>query len=67
VFSPEVVAGEIIKGIQRRRFSVVPGFDSKFFFTAVGISSAAIFLLVDLVVARTRRNKPPTSTDGEKP
>lgn len=66
VMSAETVAAEIIKSIHRRRFAVIPGFDAKFFFTAVGISSAAIFLIVDRIIARTRRDQALHSSDGEK-
>lgn len=66
VMSAETVAGEIIKGIHRRRFAIIPGFDAKFFTAAVGISSAAIFLLVDRIVARSRRDQARKSSDGEK-
>lgn len=66
VMSAETVANEIIKGIHRRRFAILPGFDAKFFFAAVGISSATIFLLIDWIIARTRRDQARNSSEGEK-
>lgn len=66
VMSAETVADDIIKGIQHHRFKVVPGLDSKLLFSVIGLSSAAVFLIIDVLVSRTQRKQTPPNTNGEK-
>lgn len=50
--SPEDVARDILKGIQRRRMSVTSGFDSKLLLRLVGFLGDGFFLYLDSLLAR---------------
>lgn len=52
VRSPEVVARDILKGIQRRRMSVTTGFDSKLLIRMSGFLGDGFFLYLEYLIAR---------------
>jgi 3-dehydrosphinganine reductase len=52
VRSPEAVARDILKGIQRRRMSVTSGFDSKLLIRIVGLLGDSFFLYLEYLIAR---------------
>lgn len=54
VMSAEAVAGEILKGIQRGRMTVIPGFDSKLLTRLVGLLGDGIFPIIDYLIAHAK-------------
>jgi 3-dehydrosphinganine reductase len=54
VRSTEEVASEILKGIQRHRMSVTPGFDTKLLSRLVGLLGDGIFPIIDYLIAHAK-------------
>jgi 3-dehydrosphinganine reductase len=54
VHSPESVAEEIMKGIARKKFLILPGIDAKFFYWAVKILGNGLFPIFDWMIRRTQ-------------
>ena len=52
VMAPETVAKEAIKGIERGRYIILPGFDSKLLYRVNGIFGEELSFLMDQIVAR---------------
>ncbi|HSB67248.1 MAG TPA: SDR family oxidoreductase [Anaerolineales bacterium] len=52
VMSPEAVAHEAIKGIERGHYLILPGFDSKLLYRANGIFGQELSFLMDQIVAK---------------
>ena len=63
--SAEDVAGEILKGIQRRRMTVIPGLDTRLLSHLVGLLGDWIFPIIDTLIAHARPNPKLSRTDGE--
>jgi 3-dehydrosphinganine reductase len=55
VMSPDVVAKEIIKGIERGKYLILPGFESKIIYILNGISGAGLSFVMDQIVARANK------------
>jgi 3-dehydrosphinganine reductase len=53
--SPEAVAKDIIKAVERRRYIVVPGFDGKMLMLLCGVLGSGAYPIVDYLVAGARR------------
>jgi 3-dehydrosphinganine reductase len=56
VLQPERVSNEILRGIERGRFLVVPGFDSKFLRFANGVAPGAIDWILDGMIRKAQRH-----------
>jgi 3-dehydrosphinganine reductase len=54
--SPEFVAQQIIQGVTRGKYLVIPGFESKLFFVLKRYLGAGFDLGMDALIARARRN-----------
>jgi len=54
VMSAEAVASEILRGIQHRRMTVIPGFDSKLLNRLVGLLGDGIFPIIDYLIAHAK-------------
>ncbi len=52
VMSPEDVARDAIKGIERGRYTILPGFDSKLLYRINGIFGQELSYVMDQIVAR---------------
>lgn len=59
VHSPESVADEIIKGVSRNKFLILPGFDAKLLYWGQKILGNGLFLVFDLLIwwARSKKRK----------
>jgi 3-dehydrosphinganine reductase len=53
--SPEAVAKEIIKAVERRRYIVVPGIDGKALMVLCGVLGSGVYPIVDYLVGSARR------------
>jgi 3-dehydrosphinganine reductase len=58
VHTPEGVAEEIIKGISRKKFLILPGFDAKLLYWAEKILGNSLFPIFDLLIRWTQSRKP---------
>ena len=54
VMSADAVASEILKGIQRRHLTVIPGFDSKLLNSLVRLLGDGIFPIIDYLIAHAK-------------
>ncbi len=52
VMSPEAVARESVKGIERGRYIILPGFDSKFLYRINGLLGEELSYIMDQIIAR---------------
>jgi short-subunit dehydrogenase len=55
VLEPEQVAKAVLRGIERRKFLVVPGFDGQFLRFANGVAPGAIDWMFDGMVRKAQR------------
>lgn len=55
VLSAESVARAILEGIKRRRYIILPGFDSQLTYWLVTLSGSLVYPAMDWLVARARR------------
>lgn len=55
VLSAETVARSILKGIKRRKYIILPGFDSKLTFWLSSLSGTLTYPVMDWLIARARR------------
>lgn len=53
--SPERVAAAVMRGIERRRFHIIPDAQSRFYFRLKGLLPEVFFRIVDSDVAKARR------------
>ena len=56
VMSADMVAGEILAGIKRRRMTVIPGFDTRLLNRLVGLLGDRIFPIIDYLIAHAKPN-----------
>ena len=56
VMSADMVAGEIMVGIKRRRMTVIPGFDTRLLNRLVGLLGDRIFPIIDYLIAHAKPN-----------
>ncbi len=56
--SADQVAQAILKGVARRRFVIVPGLESKFWYLASWLAGPGAYPILDWLVARARRSLP---------
>jgi len=56
VSTPEFVADQIIKGVSRGKYLIIPGFESKLFYLLKRYLGAGFDAGMDLIIARARRN-----------
>jgi 3-dehydrosphinganine reductase len=52
--SADVVASDILKGIARRRYVIIPGFENKLYYWLSGALGTGLYPLMDFMVARAR-------------
>jgi 3-dehydrosphinganine reductase len=57
ILEPEQVANAVLRGVERRKFLVVPGFDGKFLRFANGVAPGAIDWMFDGMVRKARRQR----------
>lgn len=57
LMSPSVVAEEIIKGIEKGRFLILPGTESKILYRLNGLLGRSVFSLMDLLIAQSQNVK----------
>lgn len=57
--SADQVAQAILKGVIRRRFVIVPGLESKFWYLASWLAGPAAYPILDWLIARARRHPRP--------
>jgi 3-dehydrosphinganine reductase len=55
ILEPEQVANAVLRGVERRKFLVVPGFDGKFLRFANGVAPGAIDWMFDGMVRKAQR------------
>lgn len=55
VMSPEKVANEIIKGINKKKYLIFPGFDSKFYYHLSNFLGPLVFPLMDFMVSHSMK------------
>lgn len=55
VLPPETVAKAILDGVARRRYVILPGFESKLTYWLVSLSGTLAYPVVDWLIARARR------------
>jgi 3-dehydrosphinganine reductase len=60
VFTPEFIADQIINGVSRRKYLIIPGFGSKLFYLLKRYLGAGFDAGMDLIIARARRNGSPS-------
>ena len=66
VMSPDEVAHEILKGIQRQRASVIPGLEGKLLYRLSGLLGDAVYPIMDILIARAQHKQNLSSNDGDK-
>jgi 3-dehydrosphinganine reductase len=54
MMSADAVASEVLQGIQRRRMTVIPGFDSKLLNSLVRLLGDGIFPIIDYLIAHAK-------------
>lgn len=54
--SPDEVAGAILSGVQKGRYLILPGFESKLLYWLSSVLGAGVYPIVDLIIARAQRN-----------
>ena len=64
VISPDEVAEEIIKGIEKRKFIMIPGLGNKFFYWLNSITGTLAYPIIDLLVNWAIRK---VNNNGSKP
>jgi 3-dehydrosphinganine reductase len=57
VLAPEAVAQAILDGVQRRRYMILPGMESKLLYRLSGWIGGLQYPIVDWLIARARRNE----------
>jgi 3-dehydrosphinganine reductase len=55
---PDEVAESIIGGIMRRRYLILPGFESKLLFYLSGLFGGLVYPIMDMVITRAQKKKP---------
>lgn len=55
--SPEAVAAEIVRGVARGRYIILPGFEGKLLYRLTGLIGGGVYPIMDWIIARARRNK----------
>lgn len=55
VLSAETVAREILAGIKKRKYVILPGFDSKLTYWLISLSGTLVYPIMDWLIARARR------------
>ena len=54
MMTPEAVAGEILKGIKRGQFTILPGLESKLIYRVGGLIEDGIHPIIDMIVTRAK-------------
>jgi len=57
VLTADAVASSILRGVERNRYIILPGFDIWFFYHLNNLLGSAVYLLMDWMVADARRKK----------
>jgi len=55
LLSAEQVAASILKGVARRRYVILPGFENKVFYRLSGLLGDAVYPVMDWMIAQARR------------
>lgn len=63
--SAEAVAAEILKGIARRRYAIIPGFEGKLFYWLSGALGTGLYPVMDFMIARARASA--RKVESERP
>jgi len=56
VLSPQVVAQEIIRGVQRGRYVIIPGLENKLIYRLVSLFGDGVYPILDTMIANARRS-----------
>ncbi len=51
------VAGDILEGVRRGRYTIVPGMENKIFYLLSGLVGDGVYPIMDMMVAQARRKK----------
>jgi 3-dehydrosphinganine reductase len=54
--SPEIVAKAILRGVARRQYVIIPGFEGKLYYWLGGLVGTGLYPIMDLMVAQARRH-----------
>lgn len=57
VLSAETVAVDILRGVARGRYMIIPGDEGKFLFRLSGLAGTTVYPIIDLLLSRARRKK----------
>lgn len=57
MLAPEKVAQEILTGVQRGRYTIVPGLENKVFYRLSGLVGDALYPIMDMMISQARRKK----------
>jgi 3-dehydrosphinganine reductase len=55
VVSPDIVAQEVIKGIERGRYTILPGFDNKLLYRLNSLLGVGFSLILDQIIAKANK------------
>jgi 3-dehydrosphinganine reductase len=53
--SPETVAREILRGIAKKRYLIIPGFEGKLYYWLIGLTGPLQYPVMDIMVAQARK------------
>jgi 3-dehydrosphinganine reductase len=51
---PQVVASALLRGVERKQYIIIPGFEGKLFFWLGGLVGTGLYPIMDFMVARAR-------------
>jgi 3-dehydrosphinganine reductase len=57
VYSPETVARDILRGVERNRYIILTGFESKLFYWAAGLTGSLQYRVLDMLTADAVKKK----------
>jgi 3-dehydrosphinganine reductase len=55
--SPERVAGEILRGVERGQYMILPGVESKLTYSLAHLAGKGVYPVIDFLIGRARRSK----------
>jgi 3-dehydrosphinganine reductase len=57
LMTPEVVAATILKGVARKQFAILPGFEGKLYYRLTGWLGGGMYPIMDYLIAQAKRKK----------
>ncbi len=57
LLSPETVAASILKGVAKKRFLILPGFESKLYYRLSGWLGGGLYPIMDSMITQAKRKK----------